>query len=46
MGLESITVRLRMINGELLYYRNPPGGTIELTMPKLEKEDTDEKIDL
>ena len=46
MGLESITLRLKMINGELLYQRNSPGGTIELAMPLTETNLSDEKINL
>lgn len=46
MGLESIDLRLRMINGELLYQRNTPGGTIELSMPMNESTLSNEKINL
>lgn len=46
MGLESIDLRLRMINGELLYQRNTPGGTIELSMPINESTLSNEKINL
>jgi len=46
MGLESITLRLKMINGELLYQRNSPGGTIQLAMPLTETSLSDEKINL
>jgi len=45
MGLVSISIRLTMINGTLLYNRNSLGGTIELSMPLLENEDSYEKID-
>ncbi len=46
MGLESIALRLKMINGELLYQRDSPGGTIILSMPLTETNSTDEKVDL
>jgi len=46
MGLESIALRLTMINGELLYQRNTPGGTIELSMPINESTLSNEKINL
>jgi len=46
MGLESISLRLKLINGELLYQRNSPGGTIQLAMPLTETNLSDEKIDL
>jgi hypothetical protein len=37
---------LKMINGELLYQRDSPGGTIILSMPLTETNSTDEKVDL
>ncbi len=46
MGLESISLRLKMIDGELLYQRHSPGGTIQLAMPLTETNLSDEKIDL
>jgi signal transduction histidine kinase len=46
MGLESISLRLKLINGELLYQRNSPGGTIQLAMPLTETSLSDEKINL
>jgi signal transduction histidine kinase len=46
MGLESITLRLKLINGELLYQRHSPGGTIQLAMPLTETNLSDEKINL
>lgn len=46
MGLESITLRLKMISGELLYQRISPGGKIELAMPLIETISSDEKVDL
>lgn len=46
MGLESITLRLKIIDGELLYQRNSPGGTIQLAMPLTETNLSDEKINL
>lgn len=46
MGLESITLRLKIIDGELLYQRNSPGGTIQLAMPLTETSLSDEKINL
>lgn len=46
MGLESITLRLKIIDGELLYQRNSPGGTIQLAMPLTETNLSDEKIKL
>ena len=46
MGLESISLRLKLINGELLYQRYSPGGTIQLAMPLTETNLSDEKIDL
>jgi signal transduction histidine kinase len=33
MGLESISLRLHLIAGELLYHRDTPGGKITLSMP-------------
>lgn len=46
MGLESISLRLKLINGELLYQRYSPGGTIQLAMPLTETNLSDEKINL
>jgi signal transduction histidine kinase len=46
VGLESVTHRLNLISGEVLYQRHQKGGTIELAMPlkyRLEAE-SHEKI--
>lgn len=45
LGLESVSHRLNLISGELLYQRHKKGGTVELAMPLLNSElVNDEKI--